>query len=133
MRSFKNFPVEAFIFIGAGLGFLSWTAQVQFFRLNIESEYEHMIAYSLMALLIIASKGLNMMSRLETALVILLAASLEALKGFISFRHPKTSDFYADILGLGIGIMIGLIITWIFRTVRFILISTRQSHFENRD
>jgi hypothetical protein len=95
----RHFPAEAFIFSAGMLGLLSWTADVEVFRLGIPQVYEHMLAYALLAILIIVAKGLRLPSVFEISLIIVMAASMEALKFGIPFRHPKTSDFYADLFG----------------------------------
>lgn len=100
------------------LGLLSWTAEVEIFRLGIPAVYEHMLAYALFAIILIVAKGLRAPSLTEVILVVLLSAMLEALKYTIPFRHPKTSDFFADMLGIFAMITIFYLVKNIARLTR---------------
>lgn len=102
LQSLRHFPADAIILGVAGLGYLSWTAEVGLFRLGILPAYEHSIAFALLGLVLMAAKGSSRLSLLEFVTVILIAASLEAFKAEIPYRHPKLSDFYSDIVGLTI-------------------------------
>lgn len=95
----RHFPAEVFILSSGIFGLLSWTAEVEHVRLGIPAIYEHILAYALLAAILIAAKGLRAPSLAEMILVLLLSVSLEALKFNIPFRHPKTSDFFADMFG----------------------------------
>ena len=119
----RNFPFELFLFGLGLLGILSWTKEVELFRLGIPSVYEHMIAYAALTVALIAAKGLRPVSLSEMHLIVLLASSAEFLKYRIPFRHPKISDFYADILGallVATGFFVlTIIMRLIWRMIRF--------------
>lgn len=99
-RNFRDFPFDAILYGGVGLAFLSWTNEVEYFRLSIHRDYEHLFAYALIGLLVMAAKGFRMLTLIDGSILILLAAVMESLKYFVPYRHPKTTDFYADLLGL---------------------------------
>ena len=101
MRAIRDFPYEGFIFLLIALGVLSWTDEVQFFRLHVAQHYEHMVAYGLVAVVLFAAKGRARLNIVEISIVVGSASFLEAIKVFVSFRHPKTSDFIADVIGFG--------------------------------
>lgn len=115
----RNFPAEAFTLGMMGLGILSWTAQADYFRLGIPSLYEHIIAYALLGFTLMAAKGTKNLSLGELVLIILIAACLEAFKAELPFRHPKLSDFYADLLGLSLSVTFSTLIGMIARVVWF--------------
>lgn len=120
-RIFRNFPTEALVFAGIGLAVLSWTAQVQLFRLDILRDYEHVIIYVIIGLVMMAAKGFRLITILETSLLIWLAAIMESLKFYASFRHPKTSDFYADITGIFLGVFIVIVLKAMILFARLII------------
>lgn len=118
-KTIRGFPCEAFFFIFIALAVLSWTDQVQWFRLDIAPYYEHMIVYALIGCIVLAAKAEAQLGVIEISIIILSASSLEAIKVFIPFRHPKTSDFIADMIGFGLALTIGLGLGLISTTIKF--------------
>lgn len=47
----------------------------------------------------LAAKETFRLTLAEVVLVIVFASMIEALKAGIAFRHPKTSDYFADMAG----------------------------------
>lgn len=53
----------------------------------------------LVGFIMLAAKGTFRLTLAEVVLVIAFASMIEALKAGIAFRHPKTSDYFADMAG----------------------------------
>ena len=117
-HALRRFPADALILCLIALAVLSWTSQVALFRLGIPSLYEHVIAYCILGLVILASRGTTQISVGEMILLATLAALLEAAKAEIPFRHPKLSDFFADLVGLGFSFTTGYLIRLMIHNLR---------------
>jgi hypothetical protein len=114
MKQLRLFPFEALLIGIIGIGFLSWTSHVDAFRLGIPSTFEHVLAYGGLSLIMALAKGGKPLNWVELTLLIIFAACAEMLKYYIPFRHPKASDFMADIAGLFLstGFMMGIVLVF---------------------
>ena len=122
LKTLRHFPADAFIICMIAVGILSLTSHVELFRLGIPSLYEHIIAYFLLGLIMVAARGKAEIGISDVIMITILAAMCEAVKAEVPFRHPKVSDYYADLIGLGLSI----ITIGVLRTIGRITISIRK-------